>query len=168
MPLRAAEPNDAAAVALVHVRSWQAAYRGLLPDDYLDGLRPEDRATRYTFGDPDPDVPSTVVAVEQGTIRGFATIGPARDDDRPGGGELYALYVDPGSWDTGVGRELMADARRRLSERGHDEATLWVLVGNERAQRFYRIDGWFPDGPSRVDEIWGATVDEIRYRTALR
>jgi hypothetical protein len=44
MFLRPAEPSDASAVARVHVRSWQAGYRNLLPDQYLDGLRPEDRA----------------------------------------------------------------------------------------------------------------------------
>ena len=39
MFLRPAEPDDAMEVARVHVRSWQAGYRGLLPDAYLDGLR---------------------------------------------------------------------------------------------------------------------------------
>ncbi len=53
MLLRPAEPADAMAVARVHVRSWQAAYRGLLPDAYLDGLRPEDRAARYDFATED-------------------------------------------------------------------------------------------------------------------
>jgi hypothetical protein len=34
------------AVAAVHVRSWQVGYRGLVPDNYLDEPRPEDRAGR--------------------------------------------------------------------------------------------------------------------------
>ena len=53
---RCREPDraDAMAVACVHVRSWQAAYRTLLPDDYLDQLRPEDRAQKYDFADLDP------------------------------------------------------------------------------------------------------------------
>ena len=38
MTVREAQPRDAAEVAGVHVRSWQVAYRGLFPDDYLDGL----------------------------------------------------------------------------------------------------------------------------------
>ncbi|HEY1808803.1 MAG TPA: hypothetical protein VGG42_09585 [Acidobacteriaceae bacterium] len=42
MNLRLAEPPDAMAAARVHVRSWQAAYRGLMPDAFLDQLRPED------------------------------------------------------------------------------------------------------------------------------
>lgn len=54
MRCRPAEPGDAGAVARVHVRSWQVAYRGPFPDESLDGLRPEDRASRHTFGDHDP------------------------------------------------------------------------------------------------------------------
>jgi hypothetical protein len=79
----------------MHVRSWQAAYGGLLPDEYLDGLRPEDRAGRYTSGDLRPDRPATIVAVERGIIRGFATIGPSRDADRQGAGSCTTSTSTP-------------------------------------------------------------------------
>ena len=167
MLLRPAEPGDEAEVAGVHVRSWQVAYRGLLPDDYLDGLRPEDRAARYSFGDSGPGRPATVVAIDDGAICGFATVGPSPDDDRPGAGELHGIYVDPTTWGRGVGRALMADARERLGVQGFETGLLWVLVGNERAARFYRIDGWLPDGSRRFAEVHGVTVDEVRYCRAL-
>src|SRR5262249_20126629 len=94
--LRPARPDDALAVARVHVRTWQAAYRGLLPDAYLDSLRAEDRARRYTFGSLGPDQPATIVALDgDGAIVGFATTAPARDADSAGAGELAALHVDP-------------------------------------------------------------------------
>lgn len=74
MLLRPAEPADAMAVAYVHVRAWQVAYRDLLPADYLASLKPEDRAQRYTFGGTDPRQPMTTVAIDDaGTVRGFAT-----------------------------------------------------------------------------------------------
>ena len=165
--VREARPDDAAEVAGVHVASWQAAYRGLLPDEYLDGLDPADRMARYTFGATDPDAPLTVVAGDDVAIRGFATTGRSPDPDTPDAGELLGLYVDPGRWDLGVGRRLMAEARERLSGRGFTEAVLWVLVGNERAERFYRIDGWRPDGRRRREMVWGVTVEEIAYRRHL-
>lgn len=168
MLLRAAQPEDAAAVAGVHVRSWQVGYRELLPHRYLDGLRPEDRARRYTFGGLDPRQPQTIVAVERGAICGFATTGPCRGDDRRGTGELLALYVDPDCWGLGVGRALIREARVRLARLGFVNADLWVLAGNERAQRFYRIDGWIPDGSRRLYEVWGVTLDEIRYCASVR
>jgi GNAT superfamily N-acetyltransferase len=165
--LRGAEPADAMAVARVHVRSWQAAYRGLLSDEYLDGLRPEDRATSYTFGRLGHDHPTTIVSVEHETICGFATIGPSRDAGTEGIGALHALYVDPDCWDTGIGRTLVHEARQRLAGQGFEEAALWVLAGNERAERFYRKDGWAADGARRSDEVWSVAIDEVRYRRTL-
>ena len=108
MLLRPAEPDDAIAVARVHVRSWQAAYRTLLPDDYLDQLRPEDRAQKYNFSILDPLQPQTIVAAEAGVIHGFATTAPAHEPDMPGCGELCALYVDPDQWSRGIGVALVA------------------------------------------------------------
>src|SRR5437763_506096 len=134
------------AVAEVHVRSWQVAYRSLLPDAYLDSLRPADRAARYTFHRIGANDPATIVALLRGVIRGFATTGPARGGEPGSVGELLALYVDPPCWGRGVGRRLMVEAHRRLIEGGFAEAILWVLAGNERAQRFYQADGWLPDG----------------------
>jgi GNAT superfamily N-acetyltransferase len=162
-----AQPHDAAAVAAVHVRSWQVGYRGILPDDYLDGLRPEDRMARYTFGSADPKLPSTTVASRDGVICGFVTTGPSRDGADDTTGEVFALYVDPGAWGLGVGRRLMTEARARLWERGFTEAVLWVLVGNVRAERFYGADGWRPDGRRRTDEVWNVSVNELCYRREL-
>jgi GNAT superfamily N-acetyltransferase len=78
------------------------------------------------------------------------------------------VYVDPDRWRRGVGRALIREARARLARQGFEDAALWVLAGNERAERFYRLDGWGADGSRRRDQTWGLTVDEIRYRRSLR
>ena len=167
MFLRAAESEDAMSVARVHVRSWQSAYRGLLPNEYLDQLRPEERAERYDFATRDPQRPQTIVAVEEGEIRGFATTAPSRDADLVGYGELFALYVDPDYWGRRIGMALVSAARDRLAGLGFGNALLWVLMGNARADRFYRNDHWTPDGLRRTDTVWAVTVNEIRYRRKL-
>jgi GNAT superfamily N-acetyltransferase len=166
MLIRKATPDDALNVARVHVRAWQVGYRGLLPDAYLDRLRPEDRAVRYTFGGADPKGPATIVAVDDsGATRGFATTGPDRDG--ADAGELCALCVDPEFWSRGVGQALIAAARERLVGEGYGRAVLWVLEGNARADRFYRADGWSPDGARRSETIWGIAAADLRYRRSL-
>ena len=155
------------AVARVHVRSWQAAYRKLMPDNYLDQLRPEDRAKKYDFGNLDPLRPQTIVATESGEIRGFATTAPAQDPNMPGYGELCALYVDPDHWGRGIAVSLVSGARSRLFDLGFRNAILWVLEGNVRAERFYRKDRWTPDGALRTDEVWGVKVNDLRFRRSL-
>lgn len=163
--IREATPDDALAVAEVHVRAWQAAYRGLIADEFLDRLRAEDRAATYAFGD--PAGPRTVVAEAGGTIRGFATVGPCRDEDAAGAGELYALYVDPSRWRGGTGRLLLAAATSLLREAGHEEAVLWVLRGNEGAERFYAAAGWRRDGAERWERPYGVVSRVLRMRRRL-
>lgn len=155
------------AVARVHVRSWQVGYHTLLPDEYLNGLRPEDRARSYDFANVDVRKPHTIVATEDGLIRGFATTSPSRDSDLPDYGELCALYVDPEYWGRGFGLALVSAARGHLSRNGFQDALLWMLAGNARAERFYRRDGWEPDGTRRTDSRRGVTIDELRYRAKL-
>jgi ribosomal protein S18 acetylase RimI-like enzyme len=108
-----------------------------LPQDYLDALRPEDRMTHYDFANHDAMAPATIVVVDDDSLKGFATTGHA-GADTPTTGELMALYVDPAAWGCGIGRRLIEEARTRLRQSGLTDALLWVLVGNERAARFYR------------------------------
>ncbi|HEX3362130.1 MAG TPA: GNAT family N-acetyltransferase [Solirubrobacterales bacterium] len=185
--LRDARRGDELAVAEVHVRSWQDAYRELMPAEFLAALDPRDRARRYEFGG-GPEAPTTVVAVAAGVgdgddpsltncgevrsgsspspvepVVGFVTFGPSRDEDAVGMGEIYALYVDPGRYEGGLGRRLMAHARRRLKEQGFEAAVLWVLIGNERAASFYEREGWKPDGAVREEEPYGIVSHVRRF-----
>ena len=168
MVVRPATPADVQRVAEVHVRSWQIGYRGLVPADYLAALRPEDRAKRYNFDDPEPGQPTTLVAVKDGTVIGFVTTGAYNGGDAEGAGEIKALYVDPSHWGTGAGRALIVAGRTRLVDQGFCQAVLWLLAGNQGAERFYRIDGWVHDGSRRVDEVWGLKLEQLRYKRALR
>lgn len=167
MELRRAEPRDALAVARVHIRSWQVAYRKLMPADYLDQLRPEDRAKKYDFGNLDPLKPQTIIASESGSILGFVTTGQAQESTMPDFGELFALYVDPEYWGRGIGVALISAARARLFDLGFRSAVLWVLAGNVRAERFYLKDHWAPDGIWRTEEVWGVKVNDFRYQRKL-
>ncbi len=164
--LRRATDPDAMSIAAVHVRSWQVGYRGLLPQELLDSLCAEDRASRDRLGSNDPGEPTTIVAEENG-ICGFATFGPSRDFDDDGVDELYALYVDPPRWREGIGLILIDAARSHLYRRGATEALVWMLATNEGAQQFYLRDGWQVDGGERNEDIWGISTHVIRMRRGL-
>ena len=167
LDIRLARPEDAVAVAQIHVRAWQAAYRNLMPAQYLDALRAEDRAARYDFASRDPIRPSTLVAVDGDSICGFATVARAVQSDAPNYGELCALYVAPEQWGRGIGVALVKAARNRLLLLGYRQAVLWILLGNARAERFYLRDGWTSDGLQRTATVWDANVEEVRYSRDL-
>jgi GNAT superfamily N-acetyltransferase len=162
--VRPAALPDAPAMGRVHVRAWQAAYRGHMPDAYLDGLRPEQRAAHWEGAllGADDLRGAILVAERDGEVIGFAVVGPT--EEPAGAGELYAINLDPDSWGTGAGRALLAAAEAELARLGFAELVLWVLPGNARARRFYEIAGWVADGAERSSEVFGMTVPEVRYR----
>jgi ribosomal protein S18 acetylase RimI-like enzyme len=161
--VRPATVADAPAMGRLVVRAWRAAYRGHMPDDYLDGLRAEDRAA-YWDGALRREGRRGValVAERDGEVVGFAALGPSPDPE--GAGELYAINVDPDHWGTGAGRALLEAAQAELDRMGFAELVLWVLPGNARARRFYERAGWAFDGTERTADVLGVTVPEVRYR----
>jgi L-amino acid N-acyltransferase YncA len=185
--IRRATVQDAPALDRLNVRLLQAALAwvsepeaegtaaityqelscGQMPDEHLDGLRPEEQAAGWEQGlrrnrDRDP----VLVAEEAGRVVGFAVVGPAQDPE--GAGELYAINVDPDRWGTGAGRALLAAAQAELARLGYAEAVLWVLPDNARARRFYEVAGWTTDGTQRSSEVRGVVVPEVCYRRRLQ
>jgi ribosomal protein S18 acetylase RimI-like enzyme len=171
MQIRTAVEQDAAQIADVHVRSWQGAYRGLMPQEYLDGLDPARRAEMWARATSRADGTRSgvLVAQDQTAIRAFVSFGPTRDDDQDPEqtGEISAIYAAPAAWGTGCGRDLMAAALEILAAAGYRQVTLWVLDTNERARRFYEAAGFHPDGAEQVDEREGFALNELRYRRPL-
>lgn len=162
--VRPATPHHAPAIALVHVRSWQAAYRGIVPDEILDGLSVERRAAAWREAIEKRDDESVWVVERAGELVGFAATSPARDDDLPARiGEVQAIYLDPAAWSSGLGRRLFATAVDDLRRRGFGDLVLWVLTRNARGRHFYEAAGWRPDGTSRVLDLGGTPIEEVRY-----
>ena len=159
--IRPATPDDAEAIATVHVRAWQGAYRGLMPQDYLDRIDLIARVARWH------EIlarPSDVFVAETAdrTILGFTGLSPSRDEDGDPAttGEVQAIYLTPDAWGQGTGRQLMAAAVARLASKGYTRATLWVLGTNARARRFYEAAGWTTDGATKDDDRHGFPITE--------
>jgi len=166
-PVRAATDEDAPAVARVHVDSWRAAYAGLIPQAVLDGLSVERREAFWRSIAEAPGEHRLLVAEDDGRVVGFASTGPARDDDLPpASGELTAIYVEPAAWGKGHGARLFRRAVADLRKRSLDPLVLWVLTENKRGRGFYEAMGWQPDGAERQIDFDGTAVDELRYRPA--
>ena len=171
MSIRPAQPRDAAEIARIHVRTWQAAYRGHLPDAYLKSLDAEieQRTARWesVIASAASRRQHQVLALDGDRIVGFVTFGPSEDEPvDPQLGQVYAIYVDPRSWDRGYGRELFAAAVSGLIDAGFDAATLWVLDSNTRARRFYEAAGWVADGATKTEQRGDVELHEVRYRSA--
>lgn len=162
----------------VHIAAWQVAYRGLMPDDFLEGLDGAVRGGRWhgalsagpgegRYQEGELEGLALVVEGDDGEVAGISVVGPPRRSEPPSVGELWMINLDPGAWGMGLGRALLAAATEALRTMGFEEAVLWVLSGNVRARRFYERAGWEPDGAQHEDRTRGFEVIEVRYRRAL-
>ena len=165
--LRAATAEDAGAIARIHVETWRAAYRALLPEDEIASITVEQRERFWQGVFSRPGGWRVHVATDAAGVIGFCSCGPTRDAD-DGQAEIYALYVRPEKWRHGAGRLLCEQAVSDAAERGHNAMTLWVLKGNAPARGFYERLGFAPDGAERTNTRFLKTpFDEIRYRKAF-
>ncbi|WP_341977565.1 GNAT family N-acetyltransferase [Microbacterium sp. LTA6] len=162
--IREALIDDADDVAGVHVRSWQAAYLGLIDQKVLDELSVADRADRWRsiIAEPLPTTLALLVAERDGEVVGWTSFGSGRDQDGAADGEVYGIYADPAAWSTGIGHALLAAAEERIAGAGHTRAYLWVLDGNVRADAFYEAHGWVADGATKVEERPDVALAEHR------
>jgi GNAT superfamily N-acetyltransferase len=161
--IRRARLEDAAAIAEVHVRTWQAAYEHVFGAERLATFDLDARTRRWegwlTSGE------NASVAVVDDRVVAFVWVGPSRE--APGEGELFAIYALPEAWGSGAGRQLMAVGLAALRGLGFADAILWVLADNPRARRFYEREGWHTDGGRKREEFLDVEVEEVRYRIVL-
>lgn len=148
--------------------TWLSAYRGILPDERLDALTVDDQWELWNstlFRRPSR---TNLVLEDEGLVRGWCAVGPARDDDEDPRhtGEVYGLYVHPEAQHQGCGTALLAHAHNLFRERGCRETVLWVLDRNTRARGFYEHCRYDLDPTARRVSDW-LGVPEVRYRRPL-
>lgn len=161
--------TDCGRVAEIRVGGWQTAYRGLMPQPFLDALSATEDAERQRarFGRGDGSVVNLVAEVD-GEIFGWACHGPYRDGElRTEDAELYAIYVAPDRFGGGIGHALLQESLRRCTAAGHKRMHLWVLKGNAPARGFYERAGFHADGAEEPFEVDGVPVPEVRYAREL-
>src|SRR5437879_13170912 len=121
MHIAPARLEDARQVAEIHVTTWQFAYQGIVPDGHLASLSVDQREAMWRESIAE-GVPELLVAKAEGGMVGWVAFGPCRDEGSPAdSAEVWAIYVAPASWSSGVGRVLWQHARseeRRVGKGG--------------------------------------------------
>ena len=141
--IRPALASDRDAFIAMALRSWYDAYLGHLPQAEIDDAQAM-MARAW-----DKRWPVFRVAVLDGTLAGFYSLGPAGHATEDN--YLWHLYVDPQVQRRGVGRALNQAALTELAQRGAETAWLDVLIANTKARAFYDALGWRETGPDPDD-----------------
>ncbi|HEX6248003.1 MAG TPA: GNAT family N-acetyltransferase [Nocardioidaceae bacterium] len=172
--VRVAWADDAPAIAGVQVKAWRTAYAGLLPDDVLEGLDPEQFASAWEAALTKPkDARNRVlVALERNTVRGFAITSPSEDPDADPilDGEVSELTVDPDHTRQGHGSRLLQACADTLRADRFRRAVLWLNSTDDALRAFVADAGWAPDGAHRELDLRGdgeVLVKQVRLHTDL-
>jgi GNAT superfamily N-acetyltransferase len=162
LSLRPATPADADLIASIHSASWQATYRGLLPDAFLDGEVTRERAAYWQarLNAPGAERRNVVIAEIAGESIGFACV--ERQPDSAWGVLLDNLHALPGHQGIGVGKLLMRAAVDWARAQGESQLYLYVLEGNAPAIGFYERQGWQFAG-AEPDHMGGVDITALRY-----
>ena len=168
--VRAGVREDAEGIARVRMLSWQSAYKGIMPQGFLDAMDLSDQAERTRRLWPRGEDPAHLVATLESEVVGWTCIKLASEE--PGGeapeAEILACYTLPRCWGQGIGFRMIEAALAALGDRGTREVVLWVLESNQRARSFYQRQGFHPDGHLKQETfIPGVTLSSMRMRRAL-
>lgn len=155
--IRAAVPQDAEAIAHVHVQSWITTYAGIVPAEYLASLNEAERVPLWR------DWLSrnirVYVAEKDGEVVGFVSGGELRQPIAGYDAELFAIYLLERAQRQGIGTALMRSVAAWLRTQGFKSLAVWVLENNPSA-RFYEKKGARRIASKEI-EIGGVVLCEI-------
>lgn len=143
---------DAPSIARFQTACWREAYRGVVPQEYLDRVGVAEREVRWRDRLATGSREVAVAECESsfvGVVSWVATGTPEHSDL-----ELASLYVAAAHRGTGL-----ADVLLRWAV-GTKPAHLWVFEDNPRAHAFYRKHGFVFGGHRQVDPGTGLTEQE--------
>lgn len=153
--IRNGASTDSIAMGRIYSEAWKKAYAGIVPDEFLNRLTPENAAPPPEKISPD----NCLVYAVKGELVGLVSFGPSRTGE---GCEIYSIYVRPDHWKSGIGSKLFAAACDKLAAAGYKKLILWTLAENIRARMFYERMGMHQTG-ERMIEIAGKSLPEAGY-----
>ncbi len=133
--IRPATQADLGAIRDLQVDSWRGAYRGMLPDSFLQDEVVEVLSGRWAVLPGDSWIVDT--AWDGDRLAGFISV----DREKGPGAYVDNLHVAARAKGAGVGRRLMANAARALALDGVGRLWLTVIDENTPARGFYRRMG---------------------------
>ena len=136
MHIRPVKSTDIPAMAETYVETWRDAYRGILPEAYLESMTVAETAKDLAREMSAAGVVSLVAEADEGGAAGLITGGIDRRRDRVYGGEIFSLYVRPAYQRGGIGHQLVTQLVARINRLDIFTLKVQVLEDNP-CRRFY-------------------------------
>ncbi len=142
----------------IYEKSWQFAYKGIIPQDYLDNI-PKSK----WGGNILKNGRTEIAAFDNGRAVGTASFCSSRWEKFASCGEIVTIYLLPEYMGKGIGAMLLKECIDELELLGFTTILIWVLEDNFRARRFYEEHGFIKTEEYMNDVIGGKELREVMY-----
>lgn len=163
--IRLAIPDDAPDMAEIVMRSWEAAYKDIIPAECIREKNATHPALfqRVTAEENN----NSYVIRHNGKNVGVMKIASPLDDDMGDNAyELHYIYLHPDFFRMGIGTQAIEFAAKAARGLGKTIMTVWVFAENISAIHFYAKCGFMADGAKKFKE-YGRVMEIIRMRKDL-
>lgn len=159
MEIRHMRENDSLLeISNIYEQSWEYAYQGIIPKEYLDGIP----KGRWAEGIKRDGIENFLL-IENEMMIGTASISKSRWERHSDYGEIVSIYLFPGYIGKGYGKFLLKRCMEELKTRDFHKILLWVLEDNHSARKFYEKSGFSCSGECRKINIGGKDLKEVMY-----
>jgi len=143
------------------IASWQSAYKGIVPDEYLNGMLADNKRQQLEKNKKaltEPGDCEYYCAIYERKMIGILVINKNHIEN------FWAIYLIEEFWGKGYGKEILDFAINELKCAGHKKICLWVFEDNKRARRFYEKNGFNYEGINKVVYKYGGVpLTELQY-----
>lgn len=162
LEIKKATLKDVGIISNIYALSWKSAYKGMVPQRYLDELRDDNWVLSFKnwIGN---NILTAQIIFENEKPVGCIAYGKARDIKFDNWGEIVSIYILPGHLRKSYGQKLLQAAIIDMKETGYENCYLWVLKENISAQKFYAANGFISSKDQCTCEIMQKKLVDIRY-----
>ncbi|WP_206459141.1 GNAT family N-acetyltransferase [Anaerovorax sp. IOR16] len=144
MKIREANIYDVEDISRIYALSWKAAYKGMVPQTYLDNLREDFWVSAFSDWISN-EILNVKVICDEEKMLGCIAYGKSRDEKFEDWGEIVSLYMLPQYYGKGYGTKLIKNALNDLEYMGFNKIYLWVLEENFKSKKFYEKNGFISE-----------------------
>lgn len=161
--IRYAQKDDAGTIALINSKSFQQAFQGIIPDDFLKEKFSYEKLKERLNNELNEGTATSCIMYKDDIPVGMLTF--AKDDHKERDSseiDIWRIYLLPEYWGQNLGIELIHWSTAALNGKGYKKVALWVVEENVRARKFYEKVGFIHEGEIRIINP-GREITEYRY-----
>lgn len=162
MIIKNATIDNVKEISKIHSLSWKAAYKNIIPENYLKNLKDDFWVEHFTYII-NRCANKVKLIYKNDILIGCISYGKSKDERFNMYGEIFSMYILPEYFGMGYGKKLLTNSLSDLKNLGYSKVMLWVLKDNRDARSFYEKNGFIKSDYVYDFEIMNKKLQTVNY-----